>query len=87
MAYRTRINYTAEQKAEMWDRWQRGQSLHSIARLFDRYHTSVRGIIAATGGVRPYERRRSYRVLTLAEGNTSPAVLRPVIPSGRLQRH
>ena len=38
MAYRTRINYTAAQKAEMWDRWQRGESLHSIARLFDRYH-------------------------------------------------
>jgi len=67
MAYRTRINYTAAQKAEMWDRWQRGESLHSIARLFDRYHTSVRGILAATGGVRPYERRRSHRVLTLAE--------------------
>ena len=24
MTYRTRIRYTAEQKAEMWDRWQRG---------------------------------------------------------------
>jgi hypothetical protein len=24
MTYRTRINYTATQKAEMWDRWQRG---------------------------------------------------------------
>ncbi len=24
MAYRTRINYTAQQKSEMWDRWQRG---------------------------------------------------------------
>ena len=27
MAYRTRINYTAQQKSEMWDRWQRGESL------------------------------------------------------------
>ncbi len=26
MAYRTRINYTAQQKSEMWDRWQRGES-------------------------------------------------------------
>ena len=51
MAYRTRIYYTDAQKAEMWDRWQRGETFHSIARLFDRYHTSVRGIIAATGGI------------------------------------
>jgi transposase, IS30 family len=67
MAYRTRIYYTDAQKAEMWDRWQRGESFHSIARLFDRYHTSVRGIIAATGGIRPPERRRSSLALTLAE--------------------
>jgi hypothetical protein len=53
MKYRTRTYYSAEQKAEMWDRWQRGESLHSIARLFDRFHTSVRGILAATGGIRP----------------------------------
>ena len=67
MAYRKRIYYTASQKAEMWDRWQRGESLHEIARLFDRHHTSVRGIIAATGGIRPRERHRSRRVLTLSE--------------------
>jgi IS30 family transposase len=67
MAYRTRIYYTNTQKAEMWDRWQRGESLHSIARLFDRHHTSVRGILAATGGIRPPERRRSRLALTLAE--------------------
>ena len=67
MAYRKRIYYTAEQKAEMWDRWQRGETLHSIARLFDRQHTSVRGILAASGGIRPRERRRSHLALTSAE--------------------
>jgi IS30 family transposase len=67
MAYRTRIYYTTAQKAEMWDRWQRGETLHSIARLFDRHHTSVRGILAATGGIRPPERRRAQLALTLAE--------------------
>lgn len=51
----------------MWDRWQKGESLHQIARLFDRHHTSVRGILAATGGIRPPARRRSVRALTLAE--------------------
>jgi len=67
MAYRKRIYYTAAQKAEMWNRWQQGETLHTIARLFDRHHTSVRGILAATGGIRPPERRRSRLALTLAE--------------------
>ncbi len=61
MAYRKRIYYTAAQ------RWQQGETLHSIARSFDRYHTSVRGVIAATGGIRPPEHRRSHLALTLAE--------------------
>jgi IS30 family transposase len=67
MAYRKRIYYTAAQKAEMWDRWQQGETLHSIARSFDRYHTSIRGFLAATGGIRPPERRRSRLALTLSE--------------------
>ena len=67
MAYRKRIYYTAAQKAEMWDRWQRGETHHSIARLFDRHHTSVRGILATTGGIRPPDRQRSRLALTLAE--------------------
>jgi IS30 family transposase len=67
MKQRTRIFYTEEQKAVMWDRWQRGDSLHAIARLFDRHHSSVRGILARTGGIRPRPRRRSRLALTLAE--------------------
>jgi IS30 family transposase len=67
MKYRTRIQYSETQKAQMWDRWQRGESLHKIARLFDRHHTSVRGILAESGGMRPPMRRRSPRVLSLAE--------------------
>jgi IS30 family transposase len=67
MAYRKRIYYTNAQKAEMWDRWQKGESLNSIARLFDRGHSSIQGILAETGGIRPRERRRSRLVLTLAE--------------------
>jgi IS30 family transposase len=67
MAYRTRIYYTDTQKAEMWDRWQRGESINSIAQLFDRGHSSIQGILAATGGIRPPERRRSRLALTLAE--------------------
>jgi hypothetical protein len=64
---RSRIQYTESQKAQMWSRWQQGESLHEIARLFDRFHTSVRGILAESGGIRPPPRRRSSRVLSLAE--------------------
>ena len=51
----------------MWDRWQQGDSLHAIARLFDRHHPSIQRILAESGGIRPEPRRRSQRTLTLAE--------------------
>jgi IS30 family transposase len=67
MKYRKRTFYTEADKALMWDRWQKGDSLHEIARLFDRHHGSVRGILERTGGIRPPARRRSSRSLTLSE--------------------
>jgi IS30 family transposase len=67
MKHRPRIYYTETDKALMWDRWRQGESLHSIARLFDRHHSSVRGILAETGGIRPPPRRRSRRALTFSE--------------------
>ena len=67
MKYRTRTFYTAEQRALMWDYYQRGESLHTIARLFDRFHGSVSGIISRTGGIRPPERKRRDSSLTLEE--------------------
>ena len=67
MKYRSRIYYSAEQKNLMWDRWQAGDSQHEIARLFDRSHGSVAGILRKTGGIRPRPRSRSRLSLTLAE--------------------
>jgi len=67
MKYRTRIFYTEADKALMWDRWQKGDSMHAIARLFDRGHSSVQGILSATGGIRPLQRSRSSLTLTLSE--------------------
>ncbi|MBT8443884.1 MAG: IS30 family transposase, partial [Gammaproteobacteria bacterium] len=66
MKYRTRIYYSEADKTLMWDRWQAGDSLHEIARLFDRHHSSVRGILAETAGIRPPPRRRSRLAPTLA---------------------
>jgi IS30 family transposase len=67
MSRRPNIYYSDSQRALMWERWQRGESLHKIARLFDRHHSSVRRILAETGGIRPVPRRRADRVLTSAE--------------------
>jgi IS30 family transposase len=51
MKQRPRIYYTQEQKSLMWDRWQAGDSTYEIARLFDRGHSSIQGVLAETGGV------------------------------------
>ena len=59
MKYPTRIFYTEKDKALMWDRWQKGDSLNAIARDFGRGHSSVQGIFARTGGIRPRPRERS----------------------------
>jgi len=67
MKQRTRIYYTESQKALMWDRWQQGDSVHQIAKLFDRFHSSVHRILSETGGIRPPPRHRSPRALSLAE--------------------
>ena len=67
MKYRKRIYYSEADKELMWDRWQRGESLHSIAQHFGRGHSSIQGILSRTGGIRPAIRLRSSRSLTLAE--------------------
>ena len=64
---RRRIYYSTEQRAEIWDRWKRGESAHEIGRLFDRPHSSIFKILMKTGGLRPAKRRRSRLALTLAE--------------------
>lgn len=70
MTRRPRNRYTDDQKALMWARWKQGDSLHEIARLFDRHHPSISGILRATGGIPPIPRTRSSRCLSLAERET-----------------
>ena len=67
MKQRPRIYYTEGQKALMWERWGKGESLQHIAQLFDRNHSSVERILAETGGIRPGPRCRSRLALRLAE--------------------
>jgi transposase, IS30 family len=67
MKQRPKIFYSEGQKAMMWDRWQRGESLHDIARLFDRGHSSIQRILSESGGMRPQQRVRSRLALSLSE--------------------
>ena len=67
MKQRPRIYYSESQKALMWERWRKGESLQQIAQLFDRNHSSIQRILAKTGGIRPAQRCRSQVALTLAE--------------------
>ena len=67
MKYRTRTFYTDEQKSEMWDRWQRGESMSSIGRHFNRASSSIFPHLAQFGGIRPPARKRSRFALSLSE--------------------
>lgn len=67
MKYRSRIYYSAEQRADIWDRWQRGESMRSIGRVFDRQSSSVFSVISPTGGIRPPDRIRGKFALRLWE--------------------
>ena len=82
MEYRPRIYYTEAQKALMWDRWQTGDSLETIARAFERGHSSVQRILQESGGIRPPQRRRSRHGLTLCERE---GISRGVLAGGSLR--
>ena len=67
MKQRRRIYYSAAQRAEIWDRWQPGESMKSIGRRFDRASSSVFSVISPTGGIRPADRIRGPKSLSLGE--------------------
>lgn len=67
MNRRSRVYFTAKQRAEIWDRWQRGESMSSIGRLFERGSSSIYPVLSRTGGIRPPQRKRSRLALTLSE--------------------
>jgi IS30 family transposase len=67
MKQRPRIYYSATQRAIIWDRWRKGETIHQIAGLFDRFHSSIQRILAESGGIRRAERHRSKSALTATE--------------------
>nr|WP_237426696.1 hypothetical protein [Delftia sp. CH05] len=77
MKQRPLIYYTGAQEEMMWDRWSKGDTLHQIGNVFDRPHTSIQNILAATGGIRPPARHRSCLALTLVECEEISRALAP----------
>jgi len=67
MDQRFRRGFTAAEKTELWDRWQRGESLKAIGRAFGKPSSSIYHQVAPHGGIRPAARRRSRLALTLPE--------------------
>ena len=59
--------FSATERAELWDRWQRGESLKAIGRAFDKPSSSIYFQLAPHGGIRPSPRRRSRLALSLWE--------------------
>src|SRR5271154_2663119 len=62
-----RRGFTAAEKTELWDRWQRGESLKAIGRAFGKPSSSIYCQVAPHGGIRPAPRRRSRLALTLCD--------------------
>src|SRR5476649_402653 len=59
--------FSAAEKTELWDRWQRGEPLKAIGRAFGKPSSSIYFQLAPHGGIRPAPRRRSRLALTLVE--------------------
>ena len=59
--------FSNAQRQELWDRYQRGESLNAIARALGKRSSSIYNHLRPTGGIRPAPRKRSRSALTLVE--------------------
>ena len=67
MARMGRPGLTDGQKAELWERWKKGESLSDIGSAIGKHAGSVFGVLPLGGGIYRPPRRRSERSLTIAE--------------------
>jgi IS30 family transposase len=64
----SRIRFTAQQRAELWERWKNGQSVSAISRALDRRNkTGVERIVVLNGGIAQAPRRRAKSALRFEE--------------------
>ncbi len=68
MRQRYRRGYTAAQKTELWDRWQRGESLKAIGRAFCKPSSSIYFQLAPHGGIQHLRSKRTIRRSRHANG-------------------
>lgn len=64
---RARRNYSASERAELWERWKRGETVSEISRALDRAPGTIHCTLRERGGVAPPKRHRWPRHLSLAE--------------------
>ena len=62
-----RTPISVQEKAELWARWRRGESLTAIARALDRGRGALYPAVAAQGGIPPPLRTRSRLALRAGE--------------------
>ena len=62
-----RRRLSGAEKAQIWVRWKRGESLHEIGRALGRNPCVVHFLVSRHGGVAPRARRRSRLALTSSE--------------------
>ena len=55
------------QREELWRRYKAGETILGIGRALGQRSTTIHRVLQATGGIGPTRRRRSARVLSLAE--------------------
>jgi len=67
MSRKIGYGFTNGQRQELWDRYQRGESLNAIARALGKRSSSIYNHLRPTGGIRPVPRKRSRLALTLVE--------------------
>jgi hypothetical protein len=67
MARMGRPGLTDGQKAELWERWKKGESLSDIGSAIGKHAGSVFGVLRLGGGIYHPPRLRSTRSLTIAE--------------------
>ena len=48
-----RWKLSSAQRADMWNRWKAGQSLHAIGRALGKEHNVIYGLLARHGGIAP----------------------------------
>jgi IS30 family transposase len=67
MPHVRRPRLSPQQKAELWARWKRGESLSEIARALARDPTTIFQLVAHHGGLPPRPRTRATRALSLTD--------------------